>query len=182
MGEGLSYIRILLIKLFSKSFKGKGVRILIKLLLKVWGKRSFPRGLEGQITIDFMLSIIIALIFFVIVLNSAYSQLQDVRDIFVKLDAIHVSKKLAGGINDVYLLDHFSQRNIALPITLYGGINYTITVYPRLITLTYNTDNANEYSHRLLTKDINGSLNGLTINPGTVLISNENETIYLKNI
>jgi len=170
MDEGLSYMS----KLF---IKGKGQE------KPKTGGNVVSRGLvEGQITIDFMLSIIMALIFFIIILNSAYSRLQDVRDIFVKLDAIHVSKKLVSGINDLYLLDHSSQKNITLPVTLYGGVDYTIAIYPRLIILTYNDGNIHEYSQRILTKDINGSLNGLVINPGTVLISNENETIYIKNI
>ena len=99
------------------------------------------------------------------------------------MDAKHVSEKLAGGINDVYLAGNSAVKTVTLQETVHGGKIYTLRVYPRSVLVNYSSRGGEKfYSHRILTRNINGGESGLELTPGTIQITNTNGTIYLENV
>lgn len=137
---------------------------------------------KAQISIDFTMAITLALMFFILILYSAHSQLNELDSVVQSLDAKHVSEKLAIEINSVYLSGNNAAKNITLPETIHGGKIYTLRVYPRSTMVNYSSgEGENFYSHRILTR-INGIEAGLELTPGKIQIQNINGTISLRNV
>ena len=138
---------------------------------------------KAQVSVDFTITIMIAMIFFLIILYSAHSQRDEMDSVVLSLDAKHVSEKFALAINDVYLAGNGAVRNITLPKKLYGGKIYTLRVYPRSVLINYSSAEGDKgYAHRILTKDVDGCGNGLHVIPGGIQITNSDGTIYLSPV
>jgi hypothetical protein len=133
---------------------------------------------KAQISVDFMISVFIAMILFMVIFYSAYSQQREMDYVIQILDAKHVSEKLALEINAIYLTGNGAVKNVTLPETVHGGVRYTLRVYPHSVLVNYSNMGGRYYSHRVLTRNINGSESGLELTPGTIQIRNTNGTIY----
>ncbi len=133
---------------------------------------------KAQISVDFTITIFIAMILFLVILYSANAQQREMDYVIQSLDAKHISEKLAGEINDVYLTGNGAVKNVTLPETVHGGVGYTLRVYPRSVLVNYTQGGDRYYSHRTLTRNINGSGSYQELTPGIIQISNVNGTIY----
>ena len=137
--------------------------------------------MKAQVSLDFMLSILAALMFFLLIIVYANDRFHDASSIITNQDAKTKAKTLALAINDVYLSGDGSYRNITLASTLYGGRTYTIKVYPNSVTLSYTLDSDRDVSYRTITSSIDGIGGGLSINPGLIIITNSEGVIQIKN-
>ena len=138
---------------------------------------------KAQVSIDFTISIMIAMILFVIILYSAHSHHHEMDSVVQSMDAKHVSERLAWGIDEVYLAGNGAAGRVNLPETVHGGKNYALRVYPGSVLINYSSREGEKFcSHRILTKNINGTGSGLELTPGTIQITNTNGTIYLENV
>jgi|GEM_PF-1930296 len=137
---------------------------------------------KGQISVDLIISIIIAMILFVFILNFAESQYKKTEDTIRVLNAKHIAEKLAREINNQYLAGNGAVKYITLPKTLHGGKIYNIRVFPGAVLVDYTVMGERNPSYKTLTSDIYGAQNGLNLNPGRIRISNVNGTIYLENV
>lgn len=136
--------------------------------------------MKAQVSLDFMLSILAAIMFFLLIIVYVNNRFRDASEISLAYDAKQRAKTLALAINDVYTAGDGSYDNLTLPETLYGGKPYAIKVYPRSVLISYD-NGGKDTSYRLTTASIYGSEGGLAVNPGIILINNTEGTIYIRN-
>ena len=87
--------------------------------------------------------------------------------------------ELGETIDRVYVAGDGSNETILLPKYLPGGINYFLTVYSHMVSLSVQGYNR-EFEWKMLTSRVNGSDSGLRVSPGQVVnVMNQNGTIYL---
>jgi len=134
---------------------------------------------NGQVSVDFMLSLGIALILLIALVDSAISQETHGRELMAKTQARNVLEDMASAIDSVYLAGENATREHVLPETLPGGIDYTVKAYPRSLLLTYSYQQDKQYSRRILPANINGS--AFDGSKGPIRITNVGGTIYLQN-
>ena len=134
---------------------------------------------KSQITVDFIITISIALIIFLavfVIADKRNSILDSTREmIYAKQEA----DKAALEINSVILAGSGTNKSVFLPETLKGGSPYNITIYPslRIVNIDYyfNGEKRN-YQAGILTSNAS-SISGIN---GTIRLSNINEAVIIE--
>ncbi|MBU0761524.1 MAG: hypothetical protein KKD39_00720 [Candidatus Altiarchaeota archaeon] len=112
---------------------------------------------RGQISIELMVTLGIALLLFIFLIDAAINQTSLAKDLTIRSNAKEVVSYVAESIDDVYLGGNNATKIITLPYALRGEIEYNIRVYPRSVLLTYNLNGQRHASQSILAKNINGT-------------------------
>jgi len=134
--------------------------------------------MKAQITAEFIIILALASMIFLVTINFIYQERKAATQWTWSLDAQDTAEKLAWAINSAYIAGDGTSSNVTLPKMLVGGVNYTVTVRPRLVTVSVPAY-GREYEWKCQTSDIDGASLGLTVAPGVVTIGNSNGTIKL---
>jgi hypothetical protein len=135
--------------------------------------------MKAQITIDFMLAVGVALIFFIILLNIIHAQEQERDEIVEKMYARNVIEDLASTINSVYLAGEGSNRTVILPATLEGGASYTLRAYPKSVLIAYKNGEKIQ-STGILPANV-GDGDYIEVTPGKIRITYSGGRINIEN-
>jgi hypothetical protein len=129
----------------------------------------------GQITVDFMVAVGMALLFFILLVNAAYTNQRQARELEVKYSAEKVLERLSSNINAMVVCGGNCSTTMTLPETLEYGVGYTLTVHPRSVLLNYT---GHHYSRGILTAETGGVVG---VNPGAIRITNDGGHIRVEN-
>ncbi|MFH1055384.1 MAG: hypothetical protein V1744_04750 [Candidatus Altiarchaeota archaeon] len=134
--------------------------------------------MKGQMSFDFMVTLGVALVMFVLLLNAAFSQQEQAFDVMGASEARTILDDFAVRMNSVYLAGNNASRTHRLPGALKGG-EYTLRVYPRSILLTYDVGQRRYYSTRTLAANISTDI--ADFSGKNIRIRNVGGTIQLEN-
>jgi hypothetical protein len=134
--------------------------------------------LRGQVTAEFIVIMALVSIVFLVIINFIAQERKTSAQSLWAQDAKDTAMKLAEGIDAVFLAGSGSSMNVTVPKRLVGGLNYTITVRPRLVSVAvpaYGRD----FEWKYMVSTVDGSTSGLHLEPGTIVLSNDNGTVTL---
>jgi hypothetical protein len=134
--------------------------------------------MRGQITLEYIVVMGIASIIFLITINFIMHEKKVMSESVWSIDGQDRVQELASAINSVYLAGDGAYLNVTLPKRLAGGVNYTVTVYRRLVSIEA-VEYGREFEWKYITGDVYGAQGGLDVAPGVVEVENVNGTIYL---
>jgi len=134
---------------------------------------------KGQITAEFMAVMAIVTMIFLVAFTFIGREHKVAARSIWSMDAEDTARKLAAAINSAYLAGDGALTNVTLPKRLVGGVNYTMTVRERLVSVTVPAYNDTEFEWKFQTAGVEGAASGLSVMPGTVGIQNDNGTIRL---
>ncbi|MBD3388460.1 MAG: hypothetical protein GF416_05260 [Candidatus Altiarchaeales archaeon] len=133
---------------------------------------------RGQVTVEYVVVFAILMLVFVVAFHSVSVERKHASQMLWSVDARENTWDLAESINAAVIGGPGTNMTITMPGKLVGGVNYTITVYPRMVALDIPSYNR-EFTWRILTSNINGSDAALTLHKGEVTIMNKDDVIYL---
>ena len=131
--------------------------------------------MRGQVAVDFMIAVGMALLFFILLINAAHVSRQQSRELEVKYSAEEVLERLSSNLNSMVVCGNNCTTTMRLPETLEHGVGYTLTIYPRSILLNYS---GHYYSRGINTADTGGVV---ADEPGAVRIRNTGGLIRVEN-
>ena len=137
-------------------------------------------NMKAQATIDFMISLGMALVLMTLVANATINQQNLANEIMVRQGADSILEELARDINSIYLAGNNATIQHTLPATMTGGIRYQMWAYPRSILLNYTYASHRRYSKMILPASINNT-EMMGLNTGKIRITNNGGTIYFKD-
>jgi uncharacterized membrane protein len=120
---------------------------------------------KAQVSLDFLITLAVALSIFAVMSNAAYSQSIQARELENTVAATEIIRQYSRKINAAYL----SPENSTLTHTLPGSINgipYEVRVTSRSIAIVYYTGDTRVHSSSILSANItdnSGSKPGDTI-------------------
>jgi hypothetical protein len=134
--------------------------------------------MKGQITVEFITITGIVSIIFLVAFNFMMEERKLVSQSIWAVDAQDTAEELAASINHVYLAGDGASLNVTAPKSLVGGVNYTITVYQRLVSINVPAY-GREFEWKFITGDVEGAGSGLSVKPGGIRLKNVNGTIHI---
>jgi len=133
---------------------------------------------KGQVTVEFTAVIALATIIFLVVVNLITQERRATSQAMWAADAEDTAMKIARTINSIYLAGDGAKTNLTLPKKLVGGLNYTVTLRPHLVTV-YVPAYGREFECKHLTGDVEGGASSLTLQPGTTVFENVNGSVEI---
>ncbi len=126
--------------------------------------------MRGQASAEFMITLAIMLIVFLVLAGVASSRYDDASAESLKSRADELVKTLGLEINAVYLAGDNAERALVLPRGIDNEDDYSLFVFPanRSIVIVYDGGNRTQ-SYKTVTGAITGRLSGIN---GTVFLSN----------
>jgi hypothetical protein len=122
--------------------------------------------MKGQVTFDFMMTMGMATIIFIFMVNAIISQQEEAAGIMSSSNAKGLLEGFTVKLNAVYLGGNNASADYTFPETLSGG-EYTVVVYPRSVLLSYDDSQQHYFSARTLVADVDsgglGDLSGLKV-------------------
>ena len=137
--------------------------------------------MRGQVSVDFLVTLTIALLMFLVVMNVAVNRRHDARDFTLNYDARHKAQELAGVINDAYLAGDGAARNVTLYATLEGAVSYDVTVYDRGVLVSYVGRGERDAFARTFAGEVSGGDAGVDIEPGLIYVENIEGVIHVRS-
>jgi hypothetical protein len=135
---------------------------------------------KGQVTAEFMSVMAIVSIVFLVAISFISQEKKATAQNMWEVDARYGAQRLAEGINAAYIAGSGSVLNVSLPKALVGGANYSISLRPRLVTLSVPAY-GREFEWKYAGADVQGALGGLNLSGGPLRIVNVNGTINVTN-
>lgn len=132
----------------------------------------------GQVTVEYIIITGIVSIIFLVAFNFISEERKTTAEDIWSMDGDKTAEAVAHAINTAYLAGDGAEVNVTLPEKLTGGLDYTVTVYRRLVTVEVPSY-GREFEWKYVTGGVNGTTDGLTLGKGTVTVENRNGTIYL---
>jgi len=136
--------------------------------------------MRGQVTVDFMMAMGLALVMFILLLNSTYNQEVQARDVMQTVDARGLLEDFASSVDSVYLSGNNASGTFVLPDTLSGGLEYRLRVYPRSILLSFDYRGEKHYSTGIFPARINETA-FVELSHCRVVIRNVGGVVYFEN-
>lgn len=133
---------------------------------------------KAQVTVEFISVMAILSVIFLVTLNFIVAERRSMAQSLFSIDAQDTAQKVASAINSVYIAGDGASLNVTLPARLVGGVNYTTSVRPRLVTVTA-IPSGSDFERKFQTGDVRVSGGGTAVGPGTVLLENINGTVEL---
>lgn len=91
--------------------------------------------MKGQVTVDFMIAVGMALVFFILLVNAAYGNSRHAAEMELRYSAYDVLETVAYGVDSIGVCGRGCSTTVNLPATLRGGIPYSLTFYPGSVLL-----------------------------------------------
>jgi len=137
-------------------------------------------AMKAQVTLEFIVATAIVSMIFLITVNFVVRERKLMSQSLWAVDGQDRAEEIANAINSVYLAGDGSSMNLTLPSRLVGGVNYTVTVYRRLVSVQAPAY-GREFEWKFATGDVHGAALGLGVTPGTVEVTNVNGTVHLSS-
>lgn len=134
--------------------------------------------MRGQVTLEFIVVTAIVMVVFAVMLQVIANERKLASQSIWSLDAADAAQRLANGLDSAYIAGDGATMNVTLPRRLYGGVNYSITVRRRMVTVEVTPYNRT-FDWKFSGGGVEGSSGGLSVEPGTVGLRNENGTIQI---
>ncbi|MFH0861521.1 MAG: hypothetical protein V1875_00690 [Candidatus Altiarchaeota archaeon] len=132
---------------------------------------------RGQVTVEFMLSLSLATLIFLVSINFIAQGQRSAAQSLWSIDAQNRAQEISDNYNSVYLAGSGSRLNMTLPVRLVGGVNYTVTVDSRLVTVKVPAYGA-EFERKFINGQVAGSKPPFPIyTGGIVTLTNDNGTV-----
>lgn len=132
---------------------------------------------RGQVAIEFLVIIgLLTSVFLVIMYSLSRTHRGTMADVW-KMEAQEVANGFGDAVDRVHLAGWGAWEVYRLPQNLPGGLNYSVTVHPHIVSISVDQYNT-EFDSKILTARINGTTNGKPIRRGSVRIENRNGTLW----
>jgi hypothetical protein len=134
----------------------------------------------GQVSVDYLITVIllslVALVVITAYQENERSSFESMRTLQMKDIADTVSDK----INDVLVMGNGSRSTTVVPFNTSRGTYYNLSIKGNAVLLRWGEA---DYASRFMSSGINGSNSSSTIvlQPGRIILWNDNGTIYIKN-
>lgn len=126
---------------------------------------------RGQVTIEYMLILGLISMVFIVAINSIASGYRTHHEAVWSSNARSLSRQIANEIDKAHVGGDGYAHNMTIPIRLKGGVDYNITVRPRLVTVnTFPYER--EFEFKTVTADIDGASGGMTLSKGVLTFEN----------
>jgi hypothetical protein len=136
---------------------------------------------KAQITVEFIIIMGLVSFIFLVTVNFIANEQKAVSQGLWAQDAQDRAESVAKAINSAYLAGDGASLNLTLPKRLVGGVNYTVTVRKRLVSVSVPSY-GREFERKYLTADVEGAGAGLVLAPGALSVDNRNGTISLTEL
>ncbi|MFH1399853.1 MAG: hypothetical protein ABIG95_07155, partial [Candidatus Woesearchaeota archaeon] len=127
--------------------------------------------MKSQLSIEFLVMSIFALITFIVFVKVIIEKNNDINLYRQQSEARKIADTIAASINQVYEAGDGTTKAVNLPYTILGESAYTMVVTHNLVEIKWN-------SQHLTTPVVIAAMQG-SLHTGSNTITYENETIYL---
>jgi hypothetical protein len=138
----------------------------------------FVMKAKAQVTVEFIIVMALTSMIFLVIINFIAQERKSSAQGMWAQDAQDTAERLARAIDAAYLAGSGSSMNVTLPMRLVGGMNYTVTVRERLVSVSvpgYGRDFEWKYANA----GVEGARNGLALGGGVIVLTNRNGTVNL---
>ena len=137
--------------------------------------------MKAQASIEFIFVTSIVVIIFLAVVYTFHRSQEDLSQQVWGLKAQSIANELGDVLERVYLSGSGASEEYTIPEYLPGGVNYSVTVRSHLVTVQA-PDYNREFDRKVLASGVNGSLDGLNVPKGVLLVENRNDTLYIMEV
>lgn len=146
-------------------------------MLTASSKSRKPQS-RGQISIEYIVTLALISMIFVVSVSAIMNGKKTQNQVIWSQDGKNKAEKIAQTINKAYIGGDGFETDISLGKKLLGGVNYTITVRPRLVSVSVPSY-GREFEWKFQNADVDGAADGLNLNPGRLRFLNSGGRIII---
>ncbi len=131
-------------------------------------RRGMPRG---QVTVEYIVILSLVSIVFLVTISTVMAGSKAQAQAVWARNAAGIARQVAWEIDKAHIGGDGYKHNITIPQRLIGGVDYNITVRPRLVTVIA-IPYGSEFEWKVITADIEGVATGMSIEKGILTFCN----------